>query len=104
MSHTSLEEVFINTDLSIIERLNHILSRVKILDGSVGDGEFLCAALTIIHSIKEKICRELFDAQEVSKEASFDILSSTLYGMEINPDAVKNCHKNVLMDNVLSSS
>ncbi len=52
-SHTSLEKILINTDISIIERLNDILLRVKILDGSAGDGKFLRAALSIIYSIKK---------------------------------------------------
>ncbi len=95
-SYTSLENVYVNTDLSIIERLNDILLSVKILDGSAGEGEFLRAALTIIYLIKEKIDRKLFVTQKTSTEASFDILSSALYGMEINPDAVTNCHKNVM--------
>ena len=95
-SYTSLEKVLINTDLLVIERLNEILSRINILDGSVGDGEFLRAALSIIYSIKKKIDRKLFDTQKDSPETSSVLLSSTLYGMEINPTAVANCHKNLL--------
>ncbi len=95
-SHTSLEEVLTNSDLLIIERLNDILSRVKILDGAAGEGEFLRATYKILYSIKEKINRRLFDTQKTSTETSFEILSSALYGMEINPDSVKNCHENIL--------
>ncbi|MHA2244425.1 MAG: Eco57I restriction-modification methylase domain-containing protein [Candidatus Hodarchaeales archaeon] len=96
-TYSSLEEILNTTNLSIIKILNDILEEIKILDGSVGDGEFLQACLTIILSIKEKIDQRLSNIQVFSSETPLNILSSVLYGMEINPEAVADCHRNLCM-------
>lgn len=94
-TYESLEDILNGTKLTIIKKLNDILSSMKILDGSAGDGEFLIAAYKIIDSIREKINQKLSCKQDFI-ETKLDILFSFPYGMEINPDAVAYCHKNML--------
>ena len=93
----ALEEILNTTNLEILKILNDILGEIRILDGAVGDGEFLRACFTIIKSIKEKVEQRLSETQVVSSEMTSNILSYVLYGMDIDPEAVVNCHKKLRM-------
>ncbi|UCG89710.1 MAG: Eco57I restriction-modification methylase domain-containing protein [Candidatus Heimdallarchaeota archaeon] len=93
---SSLEEILHTTDLSIIQQLRGILNKVKILDGAAGDGEFLRACLTTITSIEEEINQKLGKRKTNFEATILEILSSNLFGMEIDSRIVASCHKNLL--------
>ncbi|MFX1515445.1 MAG: Eco57I restriction-modification methylase domain-containing protein [Promethearchaeota archaeon] len=90
---TSLKELLKTPDLLIIKRLNDILDGIKILDGSVGDGEFLKACLITGNAIREKINNILGLDKTDTDESFLDFLLTNLFGMEINSEAITPCHK-----------
>ena len=89
----SLKEIFETSNLLIIQKLNDILEEIKILDGSVGDGEFLKACLTTSKAIKEKINDVLGISKVTIGETLVRFLQTNLFGMEINSDAITPRHK-----------
>ena len=102
----SLKEILKTSNLLIVQKLNDILEEINILDGSVGDGEFLKACLTTIIAIKEKIDDILGINKASTGEILVRFLKTNLFGMEINSDAITPRHKlfgTTVSDNNLSS-
>ena len=89
----SLKEMLEISDLLIIQKLNGILERIKILDGSVGDGEFLKACLITTKAIKLKINEILGIDKASTEETLVRFLQTSLFGMEINSEAIIPRHK-----------
>ena len=109
----SLKELLKTSDLLIIQKLNDILEEIKILDGSVGDGEFLKACLTTNKTIKEKI-NDILGINTVSiDETLVSFLQTNLFGMEINSEVITPRYKlfgtavsdyNLSMEKILSEN
>lgn len=97
-SFTSLEDIFSSKNQTIIQQLDKILSNIKILDGAVGEGEFLESSLSFLSSIKKRI-NQTSTNEKMSKSSISNpefIISNNLYGMEIDPVAQRRCHDNLL--------
>lgn len=92
---TSLEQILNSPQKTIFERLDEILKGMKILDSATGDGEFLRAAYTTLRTIKDKINQKLSNSENFSAETKLNLLSSSLYGMEIDSKAVISCHQSL---------
>jgi hypothetical protein len=92
---STIDEVIITDDLSIIKTLLRKIDKLAILDGSAGDGRFLISASEYLFSIREEIIKN-------SEKKLGKILSSyssyylkNLYGMEIDLNSVKICNENL---------
>ncbi|NHI92920.1 MAG: hypothetical protein EAX96_10500 [Candidatus Lokiarchaeota archaeon] len=74
-----------------------IIKNLKILDPSVGDGQFLVKAFTLLKEIYEMF-REMGIIKWKDYEINKHLVSCTLYGVDIDENAVKNCRNRLLMN------
>jgi hypothetical protein len=88
----SLEEILRPSNLISIKKLKNILEKIRILDGSAGDGRFLKACFFTIKTIKEEIDSLLGLEEKTPEEALLNILESNLFGMEIDSDTASMCY------------
>ncbi|WP_455463015.1 TaqI-like C-terminal specificity domain-containing protein [Candidatus Hodarchaeum mangrovi] len=95
--YNNLDQVIYHTLEESPEIMENIITNLKILDCSTGNGRFLQSSLEILadlltHSHKKSVSNK----KNFKESISFQILKNNLYGIDINQKAVSECIINLL--------
>ncbi|MFW9780096.1 MAG: Eco57I restriction-modification methylase domain-containing protein [Candidatus Heimdallarchaeota archaeon] len=92
----SLDDALSASDHNVIDRLDQAARHVTVLDGAVGDGQLILAALGFLSQVRQATNRRLMAKVTTEHDLLRDIVQSNLFGMDIAPMAVQECHENII--------
>lgn len=92
----SLDDIITSHKKSPIKKLDQVTREITVLDGAVGDGQFLLAALDFLSQTREAINQYILPDRAPIGEIRTEIVQSNLFGMDIAPSALQQCHANLV--------
>ncbi|MFW9854613.1 MAG: Eco57I restriction-modification methylase domain-containing protein [Candidatus Thorarchaeota archaeon] len=92
----SLGDALSASDQNVINRLDQAARQIRVLDGAVGDGQLILAALEFLSQVRQVTNRRLMAKVITEHDLLRDIVQSNLFAMDIASMAVQECRENII--------
>ncbi len=89
----SLKHIINSRDVDLLKTILCLISNLTILDGSVGEGEFLITSFEILRRISESISKRIRELGKDCQETPNKQFLGNLYGMELDSNTLTVSHE-----------
>ncbi len=95
----SLKALLMSDNIEILRAIQSYISNLTILDGSVGQGEFILTSYYALCHIFNSISKRLHELNMKSSILPKKVILQNLFGMELDIATLRACHK-ILNENI----